>query len=70
MFENRVLKKVFGPKRNGITEEWRRLHNEELYDIYSSSNIMWAIRLRRMRWVGHVACMVQRKSIQSFGGET
>ena len=60
MFENRVPKKIFGPKRNIIKEEWRRLHNEELYNMFSSPDVMWATKLRRKRWVGHVTCMAER----------
>jgi hypothetical protein len=57
MFENRVLRRIFGPKRDEVTGEWRRLHNEELKDLYSSPNIVRVIKSRRMRWAGHVACM-------------
>jgi hypothetical protein len=57
VFENRVLRRIFGPKRDGVTGEWRRLHNEELNDLYSSPNIVRVIKLRRMRWAGHVARM-------------
>jgi hypothetical protein len=49
------LRKIFGPKRDEVTGQWRRLHNEELYDLYSSPNIIWVIKSRRMRWAGHVA---------------
>jgi len=49
LFENRVLRSIFGPKRNEITEEWRRLHNEELYDFYSSLNVIRLTKSRRMR---------------------
>ena len=52
MFENRVLRRIFGPKRDGITGEWIKLHNEELNDLYSSSNIVQVIKSRRMRWAG------------------
>jgi hypothetical protein len=52
-----VLRRIFGPKRVGVTGEWRRLHNEELNDLYSSPNIIRAIKSRRMRWAGHVARM-------------
>jgi hypothetical protein len=51
---NRMLRNIFGPKRDDITAEWRRLHKEELYDPCSSPNIIWMIRSRRMRWEGHV----------------
>ena len=57
VFENRVLRRIFGPRRDEITGEWRRLHNEELNDLYSSPNIVRVIKLRRMRWAGHVARM-------------
>jgi hypothetical protein len=57
VFENRVLRRIFGPKRDGLAGEWRKLHNEELNDLYSSSNIVQVIKSRRMRWAGHVACM-------------
>ena len=52
MFENRVLRKIFGPKRDEVTGEWRKLHNEELNNLYSSPNIVWVIKSRRMRWGG------------------
>jgi hypothetical protein len=51
-FENRVLRRIFGPKRDEATGEWRRLHNEELNDLYSPPNIIWVIKSRRMRWAG------------------
>jgi hypothetical protein len=57
MFENRVLKKIFGTQRDDITGEWRRLHSEELYDLYSSPNIIRVIKSRKMRWAGHVTRM-------------
>jgi hypothetical protein len=57
VFENMVLRRIFGPKRDGVTGEWRRLHNEELNDLYSSPNIIWVIKSRIMRWAGHVAHM-------------
>jgi hypothetical protein len=55
VFGNRVLRRIFGPKRDEVTEGWRKLHNEELHNLYSSSIIM--IKSRRMRWAGHVARM-------------
>jgi hypothetical protein len=55
VFENRVLRRVFGPKRDEVTGEWRKLHNEELNDLYSLSNIVRVVKSRRMRWAGHVA---------------
>jgi len=57
VFEKRVLRIVFGPKRDVVTEEWRRLHNEELNDLYSSHNIVRVVKSRRLRWAGHVARM-------------
>ena len=64
VFENRVLRRIFEPKRGGVTGEWRKLHNEELNDLYSSPNIVRVIKSRRMRWAGHVACMWEK----GFGG--
>ena len=55
MFENGVLRRIFGPKRDGVTGEWRKLHNEELKVLYPSPNIVRVIKSRRMRWAGHVA---------------
>ena len=60
MFENRVLRRIFGPKRDEVTGEWRGLHGRELYDPYSSPNIIWVIKSRRMKWAGIVASMGQR----------
>jgi len=57
VFENRVLRKIFGPKRGKVTGEWRKVHNVELNDPYSSPNIVRVIKSRRMRWAGHVARM-------------
>jgi len=57
VFENRVLRRVFAPKRDGVTGEWRKPHNEELNDLYSLPNIVWVVKSRQMRWAGHVARM-------------
>jgi hypothetical protein len=57
VFENRVLRRIFGPKRDEVTGEWRRLHNEELHALYSSPNIIRVIKSRRLKWAGHVARM-------------
>jgi hypothetical protein len=56
-----VLRRIFGPKRDEITWEWRRLHNEELYALYCSSNIIWVAESRSMRWAGHVAGVEARR---------
>jgi len=69
VFENRVLRKIFGPRRDEVTEEWRKPHIEELNDLYCSPNTVWVIKSRRMRWAGHVAHMGER-CIHSLGGET
>jgi len=57
VFENRVLRRVFGPKRDEVTGEWRKLHNEKLSDFYSLPNVVRVVKSRRMRWVRHVARM-------------
>jgi hypothetical protein len=57
VFENRVLRKIFGPRRDEVTREWRKLHNEELHNLYSSPNIIRQVKSRRVRWAGHVARM-------------
>jgi hypothetical protein len=61
VFENKVLRRIFGPKSDEVTGEWRRLHNKELYDLYSSANIIRVIKPRRLRWAGNVARMGQRR---------
>jgi len=62
-FENRVLKRIFEPKRDEVTGEWRKLHNEELNNLYSSPNIVRVIKRRRMRWAGHVARMGEGRGV-------
>ena len=64
VFENRVLRRIFAPKRNGITGEWRKLLSEELNSLYSSPNIVRVIKSRRMRWAGHVARMEEGRGVQ------
>jgi hypothetical protein len=61
VFKNKVLRRIFGPKRDEVTGEWRRLHNNELYALYCSPNIIQVIKSRRLRWAGYVACMGERK---------
>ena len=63
VFENRTLRRILGPKRDEVTEEWRKLHNEELNDLYSSHNIVRVIISRRMRWAVHVARMRERRGV-------
>jgi hypothetical protein len=68
VFENRVLRRVFGPKRDEATGEWGKLHNEELSDLNSLPNIVRVVKSRRMRWVGHVARMGEKEGAQGVGG--
>jgi hypothetical protein len=63
VFENRVLRRIFGPKRDEVTGEWRKLHNEELRDLYSSPSITGIIKSRRIRWAGHVARMGMQRNV-------
>jgi len=71
VFENRVLRRLFGPKRDKVTGEWRKLHNEELRDIYSLLNIVLVVKSRRMRWARHVACIGEgKRCAQGSSGET
>jgi hypothetical protein len=62
VFENRVLRRIFGPKRDEVTREWRKLHNKELHDLYSLPSIIRIIKSRRMRWAGHVARMGEKRN--------
>jgi hypothetical protein len=63
VFEKRVLRRVFGPKRDEVTGEWRKLNKEELRDIYSLPSIVRMVKSRRMRWAGHVARMAERRGV-------
>jgi hypothetical protein len=69
VFENRVLRRIFGPKRDLVTGGWRKLHNEELHGLYSSPSIVRVIKARNMRWAGHVAHGGGKGCIQHFGWE-
>jgi hypothetical protein len=66
VFENRVLRRIFGPKKDEVTGEWRTLHNEELNDLYCSPSIVRAIKSRIMRWAGHVARMGRGETCTGF----
>ena len=66
MFENMVLRRVFGPKRDEVTGEWRKLHNEELRDLYSLPKILRVVKSRRMRWAGHIARMSEGRGVNRF----
>jgi hypothetical protein len=63
VFENRVLRRIFGPKRDEVIGGQRKLHNEELHDLYCSPSIIRIIKSRRMRWAGHVACMGEKRNV-------
>jgi hypothetical protein len=62
VFENRVLRRISGPKKDYVTGEWRKLHNEELHDLYSPPSIIIIMKSRRMRWAGHVARMGEKRN--------
>jgi hypothetical protein len=71
VFDNMVLRKVFGPKKDEVTGEWRKLHHEDLNDLYCSPTIVQVINSRRMRWVGHLAWIGEGRGVyRFFGGET
>jgi len=63
VFENRVLRRIFGPKGEEVTRDWRKLHKEELYEMYCSTSIVWVTKLRRMRCAGYVARMGERRGV-------
>jgi hypothetical protein len=67
VFENSVLRRIFGPKRVEVTREWRKLHSRELHNLHSSPDIIRQINSRRMRWAGHVARGRGEKRVQGFG---
>jgi len=69
VFECRVLRGIFGAKRDEVTGEWRKLHNDELNDLYCSPSIVWEIKSRRMRWAGRLDHMGLERRIQVFGAE-
>ena len=69
MFENMVSRRIFGPRRDEVRVEWRRLHNEDLNDLYSSPNVVRVIKSGRMRWAGHVARMGKERGVQGLCGE-
>jgi hypothetical protein len=68
--ENRVPRRTFGPKRDEVTREWRKLYNEELHNLYSFSDIIRQVRSRRMRWARHVACMGEERKVYKFWWES
>jgi hypothetical protein len=63
IYENRVLRRIFGPKRDEVTGEWRELHNEEFHILHSPPNIVRQIKSKRMRWARHVACMEEERKV-------
>ena len=65
MFKNRALRRITGSKRDNVTGEWRKLHNEELYDTYALPNVIWVIKSRQMSWAGRVASKGERRGAYS-----
>jgi hypothetical protein len=70
VFENGVGRRIFGPKWDEVTGEWKKLHNEELHNLYSSQNIIRQIKSRRIGWAGQVARMGELRKVQSFSGKS
>jgi hypothetical protein len=70
VYGDRVLRRIFGPKRDEVTGYWRKLHYDELYTLHSSKNIIWMKKLRRLRWVKYVAGMENEKCIYNFAGKS
>jgi hypothetical protein len=70
VFENRVLRRIFGPKRDEVTGEWKKLHKNELHDLYSSPSIIRIIKSRRMRWAGHVAQIGEKRTLIDYWWES
>jgi hypothetical protein len=70
VFENRVLRRIFGPKRDDVTGEWRKMHNDELHNLYSSPDIIRQVKSRRMRWAGHVARMGEERKVYKIWWES
>jgi len=70
MFENLVLRRIFRLRNDEVTGEWRKLHNEELNDLYSSPGVVRVIKYRRMKWFGHVARLGEERVCISYGGES
>ena len=66
VFENRVLRRIFGPRRGRVTGQWRKLHNQELNDLFYSPSIVRVIKSRRLRWSGHVARMEEGRGVHKF----
>jgi hypothetical protein len=69
VFENRVLRRIFGPKVDKVRREWRKLHNEERHYLYSSPDVIRQIKSSKMRWAGHVDSMGEEMSVRGFGGK-
>jgi hypothetical protein len=70
VFENRVLRRIFGPKWDEVTGEWRKLHNKEFHDLYSSPSIIRIIKSRKKRWAGHIARMARRGTLIDYCWES